>query len=241
MSNTTGGHRADREPRRRRGRGALWLVTLVCVVALAGGGVLFWRGVEDSKSGPHAQPLPTSLFTVAPAEARAMQVPAALKTPQSGSIQTSCDQYPGAQPQVAIPSLCIYAPMVATQVVDGSLVIPQDVHQVGLDLGSAPLDSDTGTTIIAGHVDSAVQGDGVFFFLHQVEPGAEIIVVGLDNQTTKWRVNRNQIVEKSQLPTDIWAQTGERRLVLVTCGGPLLHYDWGNTYEDNILVYATPE
>jgi hypothetical protein len=56
-----------------------------------------------------------------------------------------------------------------------------------------------------------------------------------------------RIAEKTQLPTDVTTAldttaepAGARRLVLITCGGPLLHYSWGNTYRDNVLVYATP-
>jgi hypothetical protein len=42
------------------------------------------------------------------------------------------------------------------------------------------------------------------------------------------------------LPAGIWSATGPRRLLLVTCGGPIGHSRAGNAYRENILVYATP-
>jgi hypothetical protein len=91
-------------------------------------------------------------------------------------------------------------------------------------------------------VDNVNQGNGVFYFLHDVRPGAEITVRNGTgkNAVTRWRVYKTAITKKAALPKDIWSLTGPRRLVLVTCGGPLLHLADGNTYEDNVLVYATP-
>ena len=142
--------------------------------------------------------------------------------------------------RVDIPSLCIHAPMRATSVVDGQLVIPSDVHEVGLDEDSARLDAHVGTTIVAGHVNFVGQGQGSFYFLRDVKPGADIAVSDAAGRRTQWRVYQVRSVRKSMLPKDIWSTRGPRRLVLVTCGGVLLHRAGGNTYEDNVLVYAAP-
>ena len=45
-------------------------------------------------------------------------------------------------------------------------------------------------------------------------------------------------VRKAELPTSIFTRTGERRLVLVTCGGP---FDARTErYRDNVIVTAVP-
>lgn len=225
-----------------RGNDPPWLLPARAVLVLllfGGGGLAVW-GLSGPGGGPHAQPLPKKLFSVAPAAARLLPRPPALASPQPGSIQAACTPLPGGQPQVAIRSLCIYAPLVPATVTGGALQIPADVHLAALDTGSAALTARRGTTIIAGHVDNMSQGDGAFYFLYQVKPGAVITVTSPGRDVTTWRVYETAIALKTALPPAIWSRTGPRRLVLVTCGGPVLHTPAGNTYQDNILLYATP-
>jgi hypothetical protein len=207
---------------------------------LLAGGALIARGLLGPGGGPHAQPLPARVFAIAPAAARMLPGPPPLARPQPGSIQAACTRLPAGQPQVAIPSLCIYAPLVPVRVAGGALVIPADVRLAGLDTQSAAPGARHGTTIIAGHVDNASQGDGTFYFLYQVKPGALITVTSPGHGTTTWRAYKTAITQKTALPPGIWSLAGPRRLVLVTCGGPLEHTPAGNTYLDNILIYATP-
>jgi len=209
------------------------------VLLLAGGAALLAVALRGS-GGPHAQPLPSRLFNLNPAAALSLPAPAALDRPQPGSIQHECAPLPAGRPQVAIASLCIYAPLVPASIAGGALRVPADVHDAGLDVASAPLRSRQGTAIIAGHVDDYRQGDGAFYFLYQVRPGALVTVTGLDHQVSRWRVYRTVVAEKTSLPLGIWSLAGPRRLVLVTCGGPLLRTPAGNTYRDNVLIYATP-
>ncbi len=215
------------------------LAGVVPAVLLIAGGTLLAMGLPGHGGGPHPQPLPARDFAIAPAAAVALQAPAQLASPQPGSIQASCKRLPGGRPQIAIPSLCIYAPLVAARVVGGILIIPSDVHLAGLDIGSAALAARHGTTIIAGHVDNVDQGDGVFYFLYRIRPGAVIIVTGPGRTVTTWRVYRASVAHKDKLPPGIWSLAGPRRLVLVTCGGPIEHTRDGNSYADNVLVYAT--
>lgn len=215
-------------------------IALPAVLLLTAGGVLTVRGLSGPGGGPHAQPLPARLFAIDPAAARSLPEPAALSRPQPGSIQAACASLAARQPQVTIASLCIFAPLAPARVIGGVLHVPADVHQAGLDVTSAALSARHGTTIIAGHVDDVSQGDGAFHFLYQVQPGALITVTGPDHKVTTWRAYETAVVAKTALPPGIWSTTGPRRLVLVTCGGPLLRTRAGNTYRDNILIYATP-
>lgn len=219
-----------------------WLLraAIVPAILLLGGAALLARGLLGPGGGPHPQPLPTHRFAIGPAAARKLPAPPRLARPQPGSIQPFCARVPAGEPQVSIPSLCIFAPLVPAKIVGGTLLIPSDVRLAGLDTTSAPLDAAQGTTIIAGHVDNYSQGDGVFYFLSQAAPGALITVSVPGQAPTAWRVDQVSVADKTALPAGLWSLTGPRRLVLVTCGGPIEHTPAGNAYADNVLIYATP-
>ncbi len=129
---------------------------------------------------------------------------------------------------------------------DGSLIIPVDVHKVGLWTGGAAVVAPAGTTVIAGHVDDVNQGPGAMNQLHNVAPGAVVSVTETSGQVTRWQVTDVAVVGKDSLPAFVFAgKNGPRELALVTCGGPLLHLSNGHggtygTYRDNIVVTAVP-
>lgn len=221
---------------------------------------------------PGAAPLPDAPFHVAdtalpplppipnqalPPVAPVPTLTAAPAIPAAGIVNTGNgrDQKPsgpgcGDVPQsgrVVIGSLCINAPVVPTVVAgDGSLIIPVDVHKVGLWTGGAAIVAPAGTTVIAGHVDDVNQGPGAMNQLHNVAPGAVVSVTETSGQVTRWQVTDVAVVGKDSLPPVVFAgKNGPRRLALVTCGGPLLHLPNGHggtygTYRDNIVVTAVP-
>jgi len=129
---------------------------------------------------------------------------------------------------------------------DGSLIIPADVHKVGLWTGGAAIVATAGTTVIAGHVDDVNQGPGAMNQLHNVAPGAVVTVTDTSGKVTRWQVTDVAVVGKDSLPAFVFAgKNGPRELALVTCGGPLLHLSNGHggtygTYRDNIVVTAVP-
>ena len=121
---------------------------------------------------------------------------------------------------------------------DGSLNVPEDVDELGWWVGSKPMGSTVGTTLIAGHVDSAVAGLGYFATLTELKAGDPITVV--DGVGEKWRfaVSETQQIGKGSLPQELFDTTGERKLALVTCGG---EFDRATGhYTDNYIVWATP-
>jgi hypothetical protein len=150
---------------------------------------------------------------------------------------------------VVIGSLCVNGPIVTTAVTpEGALIIPADVHQIGMwDKGAAITGPDQqpltqGTTLLAGHVNAADQGSGAFYDLYKVQPGAVVYVADPAGGVTRWRVVGLDVVVKAALPKSVFAgPTGPRKLVLVTCGGPIMNIPGvGNTYRDNVIVSATP-
>lgn len=59
----------------------------------------------------------------------------------------------------------VQAPIVDATVPEGVLTPPENVKNVGIWLDGASLDSATGTTLIAGHVNLTGQGNGALFDL----------------------------------------------------------------------------
>jgi LPXTG-site transpeptidase (sortase) family protein len=123
--------------------------------------------------------------------------------------------------------------------VDGVLRVPEDVEHVGWWDGSAQGGEPYGSTVIAGHVDSATDGIGFFARLLRIKAG-DTITLRADSHQLKYRVTSVRTVAKGALATDSQAfkQTGPHRLVLITCTGNF-HRDRGG-YDSNLVVVGKP-
>ena len=122
--------------------------------------------------------------------------------------------------------------------VDGLLRVPEDVEHVGWD-GSAQVGEPFGSTVIAGHVDSATDGIGFFVRLRRIKVG-DTITLRADSHQLKYRVTSVRTVARKALASDTQAfkQTGQHRLVLITCTGNF-HRDRGG-YDSNLVVIGKP-
>lgn len=171
---------------------------------------------------PQAAPLPAQTFTAAPAPTASERAPAPV------SLEPR---------RVAIPSLDVTAPIEDRPVRGGELVIPGDPRTVARWDGGAGLDAPEGTLLLAGHVD--VNGSlGALNKLASLAPGALIHTSDDDGTVSAWRVTALEVHRKDRLPE--FAAEGERRLVLVTCGGPVERTNGYWSYRDNVVVTATP-
>jgi LPXTG-site transpeptidase (sortase) family protein len=123
--------------------------------------------------------------------------------------------------------------------VDGVLRVPEDVQHVGWWDGGARAGEPFGSTVIAGHVDSATDGIGFFARLLKIKKG-DTITLRADRHRLKYRVTSVQKVARKALATESQAfqQTGSHRLVLITCTGNF-HRDRGG-YDSNLVVVAMP-
>jgi LPXTG-site transpeptidase (sortase) family protein len=123
--------------------------------------------------------------------------------------------------------------------VDGVLRVPEDVQHVGWWDGSAKAGEPFGSTVIAGHVDSATEGIGFFARLRKVKVG-DTITLRAGSHHLKYRVSSVRSVPKKALAADSQAfkQAGPHRLVLITCTGRF-HRDRGG-YDSNLVVVAKP-
>jgi len=120
----------------------------------------------------------------------------------------------------------------------GALAVPANVRRLGWWRdGAAPGDA-FGTTLIAGHIDSAVQGAGAFKQLSRARPGMQVLITTSDGRVRPYRVTGVRRMLKASLPAGIFTQRGNPKLVLVTCGGPF-NSRTGH-YRDNVVVTAVP-
>lgn len=204
------------------------LVVGVCMVISA----IVWHSVHhETKSfvlGP--TPLPAHPYTL-PAPVSVGNT----KTSPNAPVVTRTVP-PG---HVSIPSLKVTAPLIAEPISGNQLDIPSDVHDVGVWSGGGSITGTQGTVLLAGHVNWWNQGNGALYDLASIQPGATIYVRAPTGITTTWQVVALHAYLKADLPQTIFAPTGQRRLVVVTCGGA---YDpTTGHYADNVVAAAVPE
>ena len=142
------------------------------------------------------------------------------------------------------PAIGVDAPIVVVGLEDDeeTMEIPSDVRTVGWYepfTGAGVIPGEAGTAVIAGHVDSRVQGKGAFWSLRDLRPGDVVDVEHADGTTTRWEVESVVRYPKDEIPiAEIFTFAGPERLALITCGG---RFDRSaNAYPDNYVVTAVP-
>jgi hypothetical protein len=143
----------------------------------------------------------------------------------------------GGPTSITIPAIGVHAPIVAVGLqADGAMQVP-DPDQVGwYRLGPQP--GAPGPAVLIGHVDSRT-GPAVFYRLHKLRPGDEILISHSDGTTSRFLVGRLEQHPKTALPTNrIFTPTPGPQLRVVTCGGPFIRAT--GHYRDNVIVYASP-
>ena len=138
--------------------------------------------------------------------------------------------------------------MVPAQTVNGVLRIPEHVSTVGWWDGSADVGDPYGSTVIAGHIDSATEGLGFFSRLLSLKKGQHITVrgfavvdpAGSTVRHANFRISSIRLVAKDALSSDSTAfeQDKAQRLVLITCGGDYIPSKGG--YQSNVVIVADP-
>lgn len=122
---------------------------------------------------------------------------------------------------------------------DASMSLPETGERAGwYRFGPAP-GSTEGTVVVAAHVDTRATGLGEFAKLVDIRPGAQIVLVDAAGTGFTYTVSTAERIAKTEVPIDrVFDRSGERRLVLVTCGGS---FDRGTGhYVDNVIVTALP-
>jgi sortase (surface protein transpeptidase) len=140
--------------------------------------------------------------------------------------------------ELRIPAVGVRAPVVPVGVdPSGAMEVPPDVRTVGwYRFGPSP--GNRGSALLAGHVDSRLQGPGVFLRLQELEPGDVIHVRASKARWESFEVVSRNLVAKDRLPRGIFAGGTEPVLTLITCGGEF--DEEARSYTHNVVVSAIP-
>ncbi len=161
-------------------------------------------------------PAPTPAATATPTVAEASAQPTATSAP---ATSTPAAKRPAPPTRLRIPSLRIDAPIVPVGITaDGELEAPSEGHQVGwFSRGIRP--GEVGNALLDGHVDWQ-RALAVFWYLGNIRPGDEVIVVTETGDDLRFGVTWKELVPVAGAPLErIFGPTEESALTLITCGG----------------------
>src|SRR6266545_3575350 len=117
----------------------------------------------------------------------------------------------------------------------GALVPPRSFGVAGW---YGPVPGEPGPAVLAAHVDSR-RGPAVFFRLHRLRPGDQVLVRRSDGRTLRFVVASVARYPKARFPTaSVYEVRPDSELRLITCGGT---FDRSRrSYRDNVVVTAVP-
>ena len=213
-----------------------WWVLPVTVVAVFAGGC-----ASSAASGAPMVGGPPAVAQSSPGAPPARSRPATPDPPVSRAREgrTAPSERIRFRPQELILRRGGKADIEVATTVDGELQVPENVRHLGWWDGGAYANDPFGSTVIAGHVDSKTQGLGFFVRLLRAQKGDEITLRG-DGHQLRYRVTAVTTVTKQALAadSDAFDQTGDHRLVLITCTGDY-DADRGG-YDSNLVISAEP-
>jgi sortase (surface protein transpeptidase) len=119
----------------------------------------------------------------------------------------------------------------------GEMDVPRNVTDVAwYKHGPAP--GESGSAVLAAHVDLSDQGKGIFFNLKDLAEGDQIFVTFDNGTEAGFLVVARTMYSKDELPIhSIFSRSGPPTLTLITCGGGFNASV--NRYDSNVVVYAT--
>lgn len=224
-----------------RARRIAAVVAGAAAVALTVVGIGIATGGAPTTSEPTTGAVPTPAPVVSDAPASPSPTPSAAPSIGRADAGVDAQQAATVDPPVAVrvPDVGLDLAVVPVGVrADGQMDVPLLVSEVGwYEYGPEP-GSETGSSVLSGHVDSDV-GPAPMAALFDVEPGAIVEVTTDSGAVLQFRVETVEQLGKERLPLDeLFARDGPPVLRLVTCAG-----DWdpvAGAYEDNLVATAVP-
>lgn len=141
----------------------------------------------------------------------------------------------GSPVRIRVPRLGVNSAVVPISGNSGVLEPPGDATRLGWWQEGAVPGADEGTTVVTGH--TLHLGGGALDKLKSLRPG-DRISVSTTSGTVRYEVRASWALSKPELAQraeDLFDQSRDGRLVLVTC------YDWtGSEYLSNAVVSAAP-
>jgi hypothetical protein len=189
----------------------------VTVVALCTGAWLVRSGAET-----HAPPQPSAAQAHSGGDSGRAVAPALPPSPPD---------------RVRIPAIHVDAPLTGLALTaSGSLDVPPAAKKnlAGwYEAGTTP--GETGTAIVAGHVDNA-EGPAVFYDLGALRRGGTIEVDRRDGSVAVFTVDAVEVYDAKDFPDEkVYGAARRPELRVITCGGG---YSRSTGYRGNVVVFA---
>lgn len=158
-----------------------------------------------------------------------------ITVPQHGAVaaQAATADYPVS---LSIPALHIHANIQRVGItVSGKMAVPTNFTAVGwYKYGTMP--GQTGSAVMAGHVDDGLALPGVFAHLDELKPGDDIYIVTKNNAVLHFVMTASQAYSKDAATDGIFNDHGGKILRLITCTGTWLPLQ--STHDQRLVVTA---
>lgn len=123
---------------------------------------------------------------------------------------------------------------------DGNFAIPAP-DKASIFTDGAPLSATEGSTFIAGHVVDKAGRFAPMARLSELRPGDRVVTTDSTGTRRDWIVTGARVVTRDGLDPAMWATSGPRQLVLVTCAGRIDAAVGAVTqFTENLVVTAVP-
>ncbi|MFI6668929.1 class F sortase [Streptomyces sp. NPDC050481] len=199
------------------------MLSAVAILVLAAG---LFGGHDESSSDASAPP-------------RAAPVSASALPPRQAAGQPAGRHLPRSRPvRLLIPKISVDAPFTDLAIGPSGRLEPPPAHDVNLvgwhAKGASP--GETGTAIIAGHVDTATSA-AVFVNLGELAKGDVFHVDRADGRRASFVVDSVETFDKGHFPSRrVYEDTTTAQVRLITCAGDYDHT--ARDYKDNLVVFA---
>jgi hypothetical protein len=161
----------------------------------------------------------------------------AAQIPQGPPILSVRDERRYGEPvRLMVPALGIDRELIRLGLTpDHRLEVPVSRLDAGWYIHSS-VPGEAGPAIVAGHVSSEA-GPGIFYALHLLEPGDDVIIEGEGGTVAHFRIERVQRYPKADFPTKaVYGRTKYAGIRLITCGGAF-NPDTGH-FLDNVIAFG---
>ncbi len=159
------------------------------------------------------------------------------ESPKDASSQSVPEKKATAPTKIEIPSLSINARIVQVGITKtGAMATPGAYADVGwYKYGTLP--GQTGSAVLAGHVDNGLALAGVFKHLSDVQNGDDIYVTLSTGERIHFVVESSTVYNYKEVPTHfIFHRDDGAYIALVTCTGTLIRSE--HTYDQRLVVFA---
>ncbi|MFI5679144.1 class F sortase [Streptomyces cellulosae] len=213
-------------------------IAAVTAVALCTGAWLLRSGAETH---PPPQPSAAQARTLDDSDTGLGAGPAAGRSAGQRAARPAAPAAAALPPsppdRIRIPSIRVNAPLTGLGLTPaGSLDVPpaERKNLAGwYEAGTTP--GETGTAIVAGHVDNA-EGPAVFYDLGALKKGAAVEVDRRDGTVALFTVDAVEVYEARNFPDrKVYGAAARPELRVITCGGG---YSRSTGYQGNVVVYA---